>query len=337
MVWEDFSYIGFPANTPAPGNFYDWKAQNRSFEDMAATHERFLRAHRRKCPEEVAAKDVTWNLFSVLGVKPALGRDFLPDDDRPGAAHVVMLSHPLWRDTFAGDPQIVGKAIELDGAKYAVIGVMPAEFEFRDPKVRVWVPVAFSDERRTTHESHYLQVVARLKPGVSLEQANADLAVIAKHLAEQYPVSNTHVGAFAVPLRADIVGNLAYGDFRAARRRWICAADRVRKRRKSAACARYRTPARTGAADVARSRTRSHYSAVAYRKRSAGGASRACLGLSAYGVGRAVSRAVCTRWHSASARSRNRCAHFHFHAGGLDGNGNPVRHHSRVARESAST
>ena len=208
MVWEDFSYIGFPANTPAPGNFYDWKAQNRSFEDIAATTNDSFGLTGGNVPEEVEAKDVTWNLFSVLGVKPMLGRDFLPDDDRPGAAHVAMLSHPLWRDTFAGDPQIVGKTIELDGAKYAVIGVMPAGFEFRDPKVRLWVPVAFSDEKRTSHDSHYLQVVGRLKPGVSLEQANADLAVISKHLAEQYPVSNTHVGAYAVPLRADIVGNL---------------------------------------------------------------------------------------------------------------------------------
>ena len=208
MVWEDSSYIGFPVNTPAPGNFYDWKAQNRSFEDMAATTNNSFALTGGSVPEEVAAKEVTWNLFRVLGVKPAIGRDFLPDDDRPGAAHVVVLNHSLWRDAFDGDEQIVGKAIELDGAKYTVIGVMPAEFRFRDPKVRVWVPVAFSDERRTTHASHYLQVVARLKPGVTLEQANADLGIIAKHLTEQYPDTNTHVGAFAVPLRADIVGNL---------------------------------------------------------------------------------------------------------------------------------
>ena len=208
MVWEDSSFIGFPVNTPAPGNFYDWKAQNRSFEDMAATTNNSFALTGGSVPEEVEAKEVTWNLFSVLGVKPALGRDFLPDDDRPGAAHVVVLNHSLWRDAFGSDEQIVGKTIELDGAKYTVVGVMPAGFRFRDPKVSVWVPVAFSDERRTTHSSHYLQVVARLKPGVSLEQANADLGLIAKHLTEQYPDTNTHVGAFAVPLREDIVGNL---------------------------------------------------------------------------------------------------------------------------------
>ena len=208
MVWEDFSYIGFPANTPAPGNFYAWKEQNRSFEDMAATAGNSFNLTGGNVPQEVQARMVTWNLFGVLGTKPILGRDFLPDDDRPGASHVVMLSHELWTETFGGDLQIVGKPIELDGAKYTVIGVMPGGFEFRDPKIGVWVPAAFSDERRTTHDSHYLQVVARLKPGVSLEQANADLAIIAKGLAEQYPTSNTHVGAFAVPLRADVVGDL---------------------------------------------------------------------------------------------------------------------------------
>ena len=208
MVWEDSSFIGFPVNTPAPGNFYDWKAQNRSFEDMAADTNNSFALTGGSVPEEVEAKSVTWNLFSVLGVKPVLGRDFLPDDDRPGAAHVVMLSHSLWRDTFGGDVQIVGKNLELDGAKYTVIGVMPAGFAFRDPTVRVWVPAAFSADQRATHSSHYLQVVARLKPEVSLAQANADLGVIAKHLTEQYPDTNTHVGAFAVPFRADIVGNL---------------------------------------------------------------------------------------------------------------------------------
>jgi predicted permease len=213
MVWEDSSYIGFPVNTPAPGNFYDWKAQNRSFEDMAAATNDSFALTGGNVPEEVDAKEITWNLFGVLGVKPALGRDFQPDDDRPGAAHVVMLSHSLWRDTFGGDPQIVGKSIELDGAKYSVIGVMPAGFAFRDPKVRVWVSVAFSDERRASHSSHYLQAVARLKRGVSLAQATADLGVIANHLAEQYPDTNRHVGAFAVPLREDIVGNLRIAIF----------------------------------------------------------------------------------------------------------------------------
>ncbi|MGH9747503.1 MAG: ABC transporter permease [Candidatus Acidiferrales bacterium] len=213
MLWEDFSYIGFPANTPAPGNFYEWKAQNHSFDDMAATYGNSFSLTGGSVPEEVEARQVTWNLFAVLGVKPALGRDFSPDDDRTGANHVVMISHALWSEAFAGDPQIVGKAIELDGAKYSVIGVMPAGFEFREPKIRVWVPAAFTDERRATHDSHYLQVVGRLKPGVSLEQANADLAVIAQNLAKQYPTSNAHVGAFAVPLREDVVGNLRVAIF----------------------------------------------------------------------------------------------------------------------------
>ena len=208
MVWEDASFVGFPHNTPAPGNFSDWKAQNHVFEDMAAIRETSFNLTGDSGPEELPAHRVTANLFSVLGARPALGRAFLPEDDRPGAAHVVLLSRGLWLRRFGADPQIVGREIPLDGATYTVVGVMPRGFQFPDRETEMWVPVQMNSQELTNHDSHYLNVVARLKPGVTLSQANADLAVIAERLARQYPGSNANLGAFATSLRAELAGNL---------------------------------------------------------------------------------------------------------------------------------
>jgi len=208
MVWEDASYIGFPTNTPAPGNFYEWKEQNRVFDDMAATRDASFSLTGGSVPEEILGRQVSWNLFRVLGVPPFLGRDFVAEQDHANTGDVAILSHALWRQNFGADPQIVGKKIELDNQKYTVIGVMPPGFEFPDRASAIWVPLGFSPEQAINHHRHFLQVVARLKPGVTLAQANANLAAVSRNLAEKYPDSNTHIGAFAVPVRQDRVGNL---------------------------------------------------------------------------------------------------------------------------------
>ncbi len=208
MIWEDASFIGFPRNTPAPGNFYDWRAQNRSFEDMGATRDASFSLTGGAMPEEILGRQVSWNLFRVLGVAPFMGRDFAAEDDKSNTGYVAILSHALWRQSFGSDPQVVGKQIELDSEKYTVIGVMPQGFEFPDRASAIWVPLAFSDEQATNHHRHFLQVVARLKPGITLAQANADLTAVSMNLAEKYPDSNKHIGAFAVPLHQDRVGNL---------------------------------------------------------------------------------------------------------------------------------
>ena len=208
MIWEDASYIGFPRNTPAPGNFFDWRTRNRSFEDLAASRNASFSLTGGAVPEEVLGRQVSWNLFRVLGVAPILGRDFTAEEDKPGTGYVAVLSHALWRQNFGSDPQIVGRKIELDSEKYTVIGVMPQGFEFPDRDSAIWVPLAFSEEEAANHNRHFLQVVGRLNPGVALMQANADLAAISMNLAEEYPDSNKHIGGFAVPLRQDRVGNL---------------------------------------------------------------------------------------------------------------------------------
>jgi putative ABC transport system permease protein len=207
-VWEDGSTYGFPRDTPAPGNFSDWKARNRVFVDMAAYSWDNLNLTSDGNPEQLSANTVSGNLFSVLGESPALGRDFRPDDSIPGAAGVAILTHSLWLRRFGGNPGIVGQEVRLNGERYTVIGVMPRGFLYPDRKTELWVPWRFTKEELANHGSHFLNVVARLKPGVSLQTANADLATIAKQLEQEHPDSNAKIGSFALPLREQVAGDI---------------------------------------------------------------------------------------------------------------------------------
>jgi len=209
IVWEDGSTYGFPRNTPAPGNFSDWKSRNQVFDDMAAvSFGGSFTLIGEGNPEELRGRGATANLFSVLGVSPALGRDFRPDDDDPGAPHVAILSHGLWMRRFGADPQIAGKEITLDQAKFTIIGVMPRGAQFLSRETELWVPAQFSKEQLANHGSHFLQVVARLKRGVALQAANANLATIAAQIEKEHPDSNAKVQAFAVPLREELAGDI---------------------------------------------------------------------------------------------------------------------------------
>ncbi len=208
MVWEDGSSYGFPQDTPAPGNFSDWKTRNHVFTDTAAYSEDDLNLSGDGNPEQLTADAVSANLFSVLGVGPARGRDFRLEDNVPGAAGVAILSDGLWLRRFGRNPGIVGQEMRLDGEKYSVVGVMPQGFLYPDRKTELWVPWRFTKEKLEDHGSHFLTVTARLKPGVSLQSANAELATIAKQLEREHPDSNAKVGAFAVPLREQVAGDI---------------------------------------------------------------------------------------------------------------------------------
>ena len=135
MVWEDASYVSFPRNTPAPANYYSWKEMNRVFTGIAATRGVSANLTTDGQPEQVLGRGVTSNFFSVLGVSPMLGRTFTEDEDRTGA-QITLISYGLWQRRYAGNPEIVGSEITMNGSRRTVVGVMPRGFVFRNPNVK---------------------------------------------------------------------------------------------------------------------------------------------------------------------------------------------------------
>jgi putative ABC transport system permease protein len=207
MVWEDATSLGFPRNTPAPANYADWKAQNQVFEDMAALSWDNFALTEEGEPEKVEAQAVTANFFPLLGVKPMLGRAFTQEEDRPGANRVVLISYGLWQRRFGGDPALIGKDILLDGQKRTVLGVMPPGFQFLSKVTGLWVPIAFSPEALANRGGHYLTVVARLKPGVTLAQARADIAAITRRINQDHP-TRFELGSVVISLREQLAGDV---------------------------------------------------------------------------------------------------------------------------------
>src|SRR5215211_2161882 len=210
MVWENAAHMGFPKNTPSPANFLDWQKQAQSFTGMAAMVERSFNLTGVGEPERLDGRRVSANLFELLGAPALLGRTFVPDDDQPGT-HVVLLSHSLWERRFGSDPAVIGRALSLNGESYTVIGVMPRLAQlpgFANRKDQLWVPIAFPPEEAAQRGNHFLGVVARLKPGVTQKQAEAEMETIAARLAQQYPEYNTRIGAVVVPLHEQLVGDI---------------------------------------------------------------------------------------------------------------------------------
>jgi putative ABC transport system permease protein len=208
IVWEDATFAGFPLNTPAPANYVDWKTQNQSFADIAASAESSFNLTGDGEPERVAAYSVNANFFPLLGAQPILGRTFSAEEDRPGANKVAVLSYSLWQSRYGGDRQILNRDIQLNGEKHTVVGVMPASFQFFERDVRVWVPLALDAEELANRGGHYLKVVARLKPGVSLTQAQADMNAVMRRIAVDHPAETMDgkLGAVVLPLRDQMVG-----------------------------------------------------------------------------------------------------------------------------------
>jgi putative ABC transport system permease protein len=187
IVWEDASFVGFPRNTPAPANYVDWKTQTQSFEDMAATHESSFNLTGDGEPERVPTRRVNHNFFTLLGVQPLIGRGFLPEEDRPQANKVVVLSYPLWQSRYGGDRNILNRTILLNGEKHTVVGVMPAGFQWTDSEEKLFVPLALDAAQLASRGSHYLTVVARLKSAVSMVQAQAEMNALMARLAKDHP------------------------------------------------------------------------------------------------------------------------------------------------------
>jgi len=200
------SFPGMSLFSVSPANYLDWQAQNHSFEQMAAYgFDSFNVGGER--PEAIKGSSVAPGFFSILRVQPVLGRTFSPDEDRPGQGNVVMLGNKFWRDHFASDPTIVGRNVLLNSQTYTVIGVMPPKFKFPD-WADLWVPMAWSDERRAVRGNHNYLVIGRLKPEVSVAQAKEDLSAISARLEQQYPEDDKGWGATLLPLREQLVGDV---------------------------------------------------------------------------------------------------------------------------------
>ena len=210
IVWEDASFLGFEFNTPAPGNYIDWRSQNHVFTDIAATRFTGASLTGGGKPEQLSGKKITPNFFDVLGVQPILGRPFTAEEDQ-ASARVAVISHSLWQRRFGSDPSIIGRGILLDGITTTIVGVMPGDFFFRERNVDYWAPFSLTPEQWSNRHSHYLTVVARLKPGITSELARKDMERVAENLQRQYPESNAKIGAKVVPLREDFAGKAQSG------------------------------------------------------------------------------------------------------------------------------
>ena len=185
-------------------DFRDWRDESATLASLAAFTRRSLTiADGSTDPERYDGATISWNLFSLLGTPPAIGRDFGPEDDRPGAEPVVLISDDVWQRRYNGDPSIIGRAILVNATPHTVIGVMPPRFRFPETQP-LWVPIA-PYQHEWTRQTRNVQVFARLKPGVTLEQADADLKSVAGRLEGRYPNENQYWSALVRPLRSWMV------------------------------------------------------------------------------------------------------------------------------------
>jgi putative ABC transport system permease protein len=207
-VWEQTPSLGIRQNQAAPANFFDLRNQNGSFEALGAYGPLDINLTGSGEPERLDGQLVSANVFSILGVAPALGRTFLANEDQLGQEHVVVLSDALWQRRFNRDPSILNQNITLNGESFTVVGVMPRGFFFPLRETALWAPWAMEPEQASGRGDHYLGIVARLKPGISIESANADLTAIGQRLAVEYPRTNEGLGFIVRSLHSDYTGDL---------------------------------------------------------------------------------------------------------------------------------
>lgn len=221
MIWEtnprfQTSIDGLSASAL---NFTAWRDQNHSFENISALSVASFILTGTGEPERISNALVSASFFSVMGVEPILGRFFTPEDEKTGANKVAVISHSLWQRRFNSSPDIVGKVIALNGEGYTLVGVAPEEFNFPRPKempdyvanttkTELWVPLDLADPFISMPGAHLLSIIARLKPEVTLEQADSEMSALAFRLAQEYPRTNEGFGAKVVSLNEQTVGNV---------------------------------------------------------------------------------------------------------------------------------
>ena len=197
-------------NEAAPGTFGDWQKFSTTFDAIAGYVNGPITVGAWKgggTPERVDAIAASRELFTILGVAPVLGRAFTPEEDRHGATRVAIIGYGLWQQRFGGAPDIIGQRIHLDGQDSEVVGVMPASFGFPERTTQVWEPLGtyLSPERMLRHDTHFIHVIGRLKPGVSLAQGRAEIDAISARYRQSHPDDAVAPGANALPLQSALV------------------------------------------------------------------------------------------------------------------------------------
>ena len=197
----------FPAGflgSVSAANLQDWREQNTTFEGIAAYQYKDFALQDKASPERILGVTVSANYFPVLGAQPLLGRTFLKDEDQGGGANVVVLSEALWRAQFSADRAIIGRSISLGGRPFTVIGVMPEAFRFPSERAKLWTPLAFSPAQMAARGDHALQVIGRMRAGISLAQAQANLEAVARAIAEKYPDEQQGRSVQLIPLQEQL-------------------------------------------------------------------------------------------------------------------------------------
>jgi len=214
MVWEKRQGGRTDQNVINLGNFTDWKQQNQVFTDMAMFFDRTLNLTNDGEPEEIPGQYAATNLFSVLGTNAALGRTFVAEDDREGQPRIAVISYGLWQRRFGGDSNIIGRRITLNEQPTTIVGVMPADFGWHirrgtqaSKPADIWIPFQITNDLQQ-RRGRFAMSVARLKPGVTYEQAQREMDTISGRLVQQYPDFNTNWGVNVVPLRTQVTGQI---------------------------------------------------------------------------------------------------------------------------------
>jgi predicted permease len=201
-LWEKLPGYRFMELSPA--NYRDWKRMSTVFRDMGAVVPGSVNLVGEGSPERIGSASVTGGLFGTLGVQPLLGRAIGPSDNQDGAPRTAVLSYSLWQTLFGGDPGVLGRKLDLDGAPYVVIGIMPPGFRYPNQSVELWTAMQLPESAFVDRNNNFLDVVARLGFGVTLTQARAAMNVVADQLRRQYPKELQHTGAIVVRTRDEL-------------------------------------------------------------------------------------------------------------------------------------
>ena len=210
LLYETNPEFGWTDEVAAPANVLDWREQVSAFDDVAAYSELVNRATYMAGDEPllITVATVTGNFFSVLGVRPALGRTFRWEETWDGSDNVVVLSHAMWVTHFGADPSVIGRKVDIGGSTNEIVGVMPEGFTFPSDGTQLWTPWGWRPEAKGEiwfRRAHMVRPIARLAPGVTYEAANAEFQSVVRRLQQQYPETNRVMGAGMMPMRAFLI------------------------------------------------------------------------------------------------------------------------------------